>query len=340
MAILGAIAGSGAAIGVLLGGILTEYVGWEWIFFVNVPIAVGTLFFVRRFVRESRLEGDHRHFDALGAVTITSALMLLVYALTQANNNGWGSAKTIGILLVSAALHCAFLFIERRSPAPLVPLSFFRRRTPTGANVIGFGLGTMMFGTFFLLSLYMQQILGFSAMETGVGYLAVALTAVVAAGLSQALVTKIGVRPVLASGLLLLTGALIFFSQISVDGSYIGDLLPGFLLMGVGLGFSFVPISIAALGGVPPPEAGLASGLINTSQQIGGALGVAILTTVATSRTDNLLSEGESTPDAFVGGYSLAFWVAAVFGVISLIATFLLLRKRELDVAPAGTPIG
>jgi EmrB/QacA subfamily drug resistance transporter len=340
LGILGAIAGSGAAIGVLLGGILTEYAGWEWIFLVNVPIGVGTLFLVRKYVRESRLDAEHRHFDALGAATITAGLMLLVYALTQANNNGWGSAKTIGILLASAVLHVAFLVIEARSPAPLVPLRFFRRRTPTGANVIGFGLGTMMFGTFFLLSLYMQEILGFSALKTGVGYLAVALTAMAAAIVSQALVTKAGVRPVLVTGLTLLFASLIYFAQISVDGSYVADLLPGFLLMGVGLGFSFVPISIAALGGVPPPEAGLASGLINTSQQIGGALGVAILTTVATNRTDTLLANGKDSPEAFVSGYSLAFWVAAIFGVISLVATFVLLRKRELEVAPAGAPLG
>ncbi|MEW6583681.1 MAG: MFS transporter [Actinomycetota bacterium] len=339
LGILGAIAGSGAAIGVLLGGILTEYAGWEWIFYVNAPIGVIALLLVPRVVRESRAEGMKRHFDSAGAVTITAALMVLVYALTQANNNGWGSATTIGLLIVSAALTAAFLVIETRSAHPLVPLRFFRKRTPAGANLIGFGLGTMVFGMFFLLSLYMQQVLGFSALKTGVGYLAVALTAVVASGAAQAVVTRVGVKPALATGMALLGLGLVYFTWISVDGSYLVDLLPGFLLTGVGLGFAFVPVSIAALGGVEGHEAGLASGLINTSQQIGGALGVAILTTVSTTRTENLIADGAARPSAFTSGYSLAFWVAAAFALVSLIATFAYLRKEELRAAPAGAPV-
>jgi EmrB/QacA subfamily drug resistance transporter len=338
LGILGAIAGSGAAIGVLLGGVLTEYAGWEWIFYVNAPIGVATFFFVRRFVAESRNEELRRHFDTLGAVTITTALMILVYALTQANNAGWASAQTIGLLLASAALHVVFLAIETRSPSPLVPLRFFRRRTPTGANIVGFGLGTMVFGMFFLLSLYQQQVLGFSALETGIGYLAVALTAVAASGIAQALVTKLGVKPVLIVGMLLLAGGLLYFTQISVDGSYLSDLLIGFLLIGVGLGFSFVPISIAALAGVPPIEAGLASGLINTSQQIGGALGVAILTTVATTKTEDVLAQGADQAVALTDGFSLAFWVGVGFAVISLTATLIALKRTDLQVAPAGSP--
>jgi len=340
LGILGAIAGSGAAIGVLLGGVLTEYIGWEWIFFVNVPIGVAALLLVPRLVRESRAQGMERHFDSLGAVTITAGLMLLVYALTQANNAGWASAQTIGLLLASAALHVAFVRVEMRSRSPLVPLRFFRRRTPTGANVIGFGLGTMVFGMFFLLSLYMQQVLGFSALETGVGYLAVALTAVVASGLAQALVTKAGVKPVLAVGMILLAGGLLYFTQISVDGSYAADLLPGFILVGVGLGFAFVPVSIAALAGVPPIEAGLASGLINTSQQIGGALGVAILTTVSTTRTEGLLAGGTDPATAFTKGFSLAFWVGVAFAAASFLATLVALRRDELQAVPAGAPVG
>ena len=336
LGILGAIAGSGAAIGVLLGGILTEYAGWEWIFYINAPIGIATFFLVRRFVAESRVEGLARHFDALGAVTVTASLMLLVYGLTQANNAGWASAQTIGVLIASAVLMVATLFIEQRSPSPLVPLRFFRRVTPTGANIIGFGLGTIVFGMFFLLSLYMQQVLGFSAVKTGLGYLAVALTAIVASGIAQALVTKIGVRPVLAAGMLLLAAGLVYFTFISVDGTYLGDLLIGFLAIGVGLGFCFVPVSIAALAGVPPVEAGLASGLINTSQQIGGALGVAIMTAVATSRTDSLVESGTDTPQALTDGFSAAFWVGVAFAVASFIATFVLLRPRELEATPAG----
>ena len=197
LGILGGIAGSGAAIGVLAGGVLTEYAGWEWIFLVNVPIGIATLFFVPRYVRESRATNLTRHFDAAGATTVTAGLMFLVYGLTQSTNNGWTSWQTIGALSAAAVLIATFVFIEARSRSPLVPLSFFRKRTPTGANIIGFGLGTMIFGVFFMLSLYMQQVLGYSAMQTGVGYLAVALTAVVAAGASQALVTKLGVKPVL-----------------------------------------------------------------------------------------------------------------------------------------------
>jgi EmrB/QacA subfamily drug resistance transporter len=338
LGILGGIAGSGAAIGVLAGGVLTEYAGWEWIFLVNVPIGIATLFFVPRYVRESRATNLTRHFDAAGATTVTAGLMFLVYGLTQSTNNGWTSIATIGSLGAAAVLIAAFLVIEARSRSPLVPLSFFRKRTPTGANIIGFGLGTMIFGVFFMLSLYMQQVLGYSAMETGVGYLAVALTAVVAAGTSQALVTRLGVKPVLISGMVLLGIGMAFFSQVSVGGSYVGDLLPGFLLIGVGMGFSFVPISIAALAGVTSTEAGLASGLINTSQQIGGALGIAVLATVSTTRTENLLSDGTARAAALTGGFSIAFWVAAAFAVVSLIATIALLRRDDLETVGNEQP--
>jgi EmrB/QacA subfamily drug resistance transporter len=339
LGILGGIAGSGAAIGVLAGGVLTEYAGWEWIFLVNVPIGIATLFFVPRYVRESRATNLTRHFDAAGATTVTGGLMFLVYGLTQSTNNGWTSGRTIGALSAAAVLIATFVFVEARSRSPLVPLSFFRKRTPTGANIIGFGLGTMIFGVFFMLSLYMQQVLGYSAMQTGVGYLAVALTAVVAAGASQALVTRLGVKPVLISGMVLLGLGLAFFSQVSVGGSYVGDLLPGFLLIGVGMGFSFVPISIAALAGITSTEAGLASGLINTSQQIGGALGIAILATVSTTRTDDLLAKGTERAAALTGGFSIAFWVAAAFAVVSLVATIALLRRDDLAAVEEQQPL-
>ena len=343
LGILGGIAGSGAAIGVLMGGVFTQYVSWEWIFFVNIPIAAIALALVPRYVRESKAEGLARHFDSLGAVTVTASLMLLVFGLTQANRVGWASAQTIGVFAASAVLMAVFLWNETRSRSPLVPLSIFKRRTLTGANIIGFGLGTMIFGMFFLLSLYMQQVLGFSAMETGFGYLAVALTVIVAATISQGLVTKLGVKPVLVVGMALLTIGLVYFTQVSVDGSYVVDLLPGFLIIGVGMGFSFVPISIAALAGVQGPEAGLASGLINTSQQIGGALGLALLTTVATTRTTNLLDSGTPPPEALTSGFSIAFWVAAGFGLASLITTLVVLRQKDLPAVgaePAPVPAG
>jgi EmrB/QacA subfamily drug resistance transporter len=343
LGILGGIAGSGAAIGVLMGGVFTQYVSWEWIFFVNIPIAAIALALVPRYVRESHADGLTKHFDAIGAVTVTASLMLLVFGLTQANRVGWASTQTILVFLGSAVLMAAFLWNETRSRSPLVPLGIFKRRTLTGANVVGFGLGTMIFGMFFLLSLYMQQVLGFSAMETGFGYLAVALTVIVAATISQGLVTKLGVKPVLVAGMALLLAGLVYFTQVSVDGSYVTDLLPGFLIIGVGMGFSFVPISIAALAGVEGPEAGLASGLINTSQQIGGALGLALQTTVATTRTTDLLESGTPQPEALTSGFSLAFWVAAGFALASLITTILVLRQKDIPAVgaePAPVPAG
>ena len=342
LGVLGAIAGSGAAIGVLLGGILTEYVGWEWVFFVNVPIGLAALAFVRPYVRESKAPDLARHFDAWGATTVTTGLILFVFAVTRAPTVGWTSPEVILSFVGWAVLSAAFIVIEVRSHSPLVPLTIFRRRTLTAANTIGLILGMAVFGMFYLLSLYMQIVLGFSALETGVGYLAVALTAVLASGAAQALSTRLGVKPVLASGMLLLAGGLVFFTQISVGGSYVADLLPGFLLIGVGLGFAFVPVSIAALAGATGKEAGLASGLINTNQQIGGAIGLAILTTISTTRTDNLVAEGVSQLDALTDGYSLAFWVAAGIALVGVAVTLLALRREDLvmEEAPAGAGVG
>jgi EmrB/QacA subfamily drug resistance transporter len=335
LGIWGAMGGSGAAVGVLMGGVLTKWLGWEWIFFVNVPVGVTVLLLVRSVVRESRATNAVRHFDALGAVLITSALVLLVYALTRANVNGWTSAQTIGVLAASAVLLVAFVVVELHSKAPLVPLGIFARlRTLTGANVVGFLLGGLTFAMFFMLSLYMQQVLGMSALQAGVGYLAVALTAIAASGIAQAVVTKIGVKPAMAFGLVLMTLGNLWFTQVSADGSYAVDLLPGFLAIGVGLGFSFVPMSIAALAGVAPHEAGLASGLINTSQQIGGALGVAVLSTVSTSRAEHLVAHGESQAEALTSGFALSFWVAVGFGLAALAATLLLIRREELAAVP------
>jgi EmrB/QacA subfamily drug resistance transporter len=335
LGVLGGIAGSGAAIGVLLGGVLTEYVGWEWVFFVNVPIGLTALFFVRRFVRESKAPNMARHFDAWGATTITVGLILFVFALTRAPTVGWTSPQVILSFVGWAVLTAASIFIELRSRSPLVPLAIFRRRTLSAANGIGLILGMAVFGMFYLLSLYMQIVLGFSALETGLGYLAVALTAVVASGAAQALSTKAGVKPVLATGMALLAAGLIFFTQISVDGSYVADLLPGFFLIGVGLGFAFVPVSIAALAGATGEEAGLQSGLINTNQQIGGAIGLAILITVSTTRSDNLVEDGVAKLQALTDGYSLAFWVAAGIAVLGVIVTLFALKREDLVMETA-----
>jgi EmrB/QacA subfamily drug resistance transporter len=341
LGVLGAISGAGAAIGVILGGVLTQYAGWEWIFFVNVPIAIVTLFLVPRLVRESRAEGLARHFDAQGAVAVTGSLMLFVYALTRSTQVGWSSLETILCLIGSAALMLIFFLIESRSESPLVPLRIFRRRTLTAANTIGFLLGTMVFGMFFLLSLYMQKVLGFSAIDTGLDYLAVALTAVIASGVAQGLVTRIGVKPALIFGLAMVGGGLVYFTQISANGSYFSDLFAGFIILGIGLGFTFVPISIAALAGVTGRDAGLASGLINTSQQIGGALGLAILTTVSTNHITSALKSGTPEPQALTSGYALAFWVAAALAGVAIVATIFLVKREEVAVEPAtaGAPV-
>jgi EmrB/QacA subfamily drug resistance transporter len=340
LGVLGAISGAGAAIGVILGGVLTQYVGWEWIFFVNVPIGLLTLIFVPRVVRESHAEGMERRFDAIGAFTVTSSLMLFVYALTRTTQVGWSSLETILEMIGSVVLMAFFIAWEARSRFALVPLRIFRRRTLTGANVIGFLLGTMIFGMFFLLSLYMQQVLGFTAIKTGVGYLAVALTAVVSSGVAQALVTKLGIKPALIGGLTLVGGGLVYFTQISPTGSYFVDLFPGFIILGIGLGFTFVPISIAALAGVTGRDAGLASGLINTSQQIGGALGLAILTTVYATHSSSLLRSGTPRASALTSGFALAFWVAAGVAAAAIVTTLLIVRRRDLQVQaePATVP--
>jgi EmrB/QacA subfamily drug resistance transporter len=341
LGVWGAMGGGGAAVGVLMGGVLTKWLGWEWIFFVNVPVGAAVLLLTRSIVRESRSNAATRHFDAAGAVLITSALVLLVFALTRANTVGWGAAQTLLILAGSAVLHAAFLAVELRSKAPLVPLGIFRRlRTLSGANVVGFLLGGLTFAMFFMLSLYMQQVLGLSALQTGVGYLAVALTAVASSGVAQAFVTKIGVKPTMTFGVALMGLGNLWFTQVSAGGSYAVDLLPGFLAIGVGIGFSFVPMSIAALAGVEAEEAGLASGLINTSQQIGGALGVALFSTVATSRTDHLRAGGESLRSALAGGFSVAFWVAVGFAAAALLATLLMIHREELAAVPTAAEVG
>jgi EmrB/QacA subfamily drug resistance transporter len=330
LGIWGAIGGSGAAAGVLLGGILTKFAGWEWIFFVNVPVGALVLALTRPIVRESRIPGL-RGFDAGGAITITSSLLVLVYAISKAPEVGWGTARTIGLLIASAALFVAFLVIETRSPSPMVSFDIFRIRSVTGANVCGLFLGAVVFSNFFLLTLYVQQVLGYSALKTGLTFLATAGTVVLMAGVSQALVTKVGPRPVMAVGLALITGGMLWYTQIPVEASFVTDLLPGYLLVGVGMAFSFIPMSIAALGGVEPEEAGLASGLINASQQIGGALGVAIAATVAFTHTKTLLASGHSPAQAATSGFALGFWVIAGISALSVVACLTLVRGQELE---------
>jgi EmrB/QacA subfamily drug resistance transporter len=291
----GAVGAFGAVAGVLLGGVLTDWLSWEWVFYVNVPVGVLGLVLAPILLHESR-DARVKSFDVPGAVLVTSGLVLLVFTITQANQYGWSSAETIGLFAGSAVLLAAFLGWESRSAEPLMPFSIFRLRTLVGANIAGVILGTALFAMFLMLTLYMQQVLSYSAMRTGVAYLAVAGTAIFWSALAAQLVTRVGVKPVLVAGMATLTAGLVYFTQVSVGGSYLGDLLPGFLLIGLGLGFSFVPISIAALAGVQPAEAGLASGLFNTTQQIGGALGIAALSTIATTQTDDAVQAGTALP--------------------------------------------
>src|SRR5436309_13264882 len=286
LGVWGAVGGFGAAAGVLLGGILTDALSWEWIFFVNVPVGTAAFALTPLLLTESR-DARVRRFDLPGAVLVTGGLSSLVYAITQAGQDGWLAGKTLSFFAVSLVLLVGFVVWEMRHPEPLMRFGILRTKTISGANAAGFIMGTALFAMFLMLTLYMQQVLGYSAMKTGVAYLAVAGTAIFTSGIAAQLVTRIGVKPVLVTGMVTLTAGLVYFTQVSVGGSYLGDLLPGFLLIAVGIGFAFVPISIAALAGVQPAEAGLASGLINTSQQIGGALGIAALSTIATSRTSS-----------------------------------------------------
>ena len=334
LGVWGAVGGFGAAAGVLLGGILTDALSWEWIFFVNIPIGVAGFALAPVLLAESR-DARVKSFDLPGAVLVTGGLSLLVYAITEAGRDGWLAGQTIAFFATSLALLAGFVGWELRHPEPLMRFGILRTKTVTGANVAGFIMGTAMFSMFLMLTLYMQQVLGYSAMKTGVAYLAVAGTAILWSAVAAQLVTRIGVRPVLTVGMTMLTGGLVYFTQVSVDGTYLNDLLPGFLLIGVGIGFSFVPISIAALAGVQPAEAGLASGLINTSQQIGGALGIAALSTIATSQTSDAVASGAAVPDALVDGFTAAFLAGVIIAGLGIVAALTLIRKDELEQAPA-----
>ena len=333
LGVWGAVGGFGAAAGVLLGGILTDALSWEWIFFVNIPVGLAAVALAPVLLKESR-DTRVKSFDALGAVLVTSGLTALVLAITQGNEWGWSSGRTLGVFALSAALLVGFVVWENRVAEPLMRFGLLRTKTVLGANVSGFILGTALFSMFLILTLYMQQVLGYSAMKTGVAYLAVAGTSIIWANVAAAMVNRVGVRPLIAGGMALLAVGMILFAQIPVDGSYAADLLPGFLIVALGMALCFVPISIAALAGVSQAEAGIASGLINTSQQIGGAVGIALLSSIAISRTENELVSGTAPPEAFTSGFQLAFWVGAGIALVGVVAALVLIRQEE--IAPAG----
>jgi EmrB/QacA subfamily drug resistance transporter len=334
LGVWGAVGGFGAAAGVLMGGIFTDALSWEWIFFLNLPVGVSAMALAPVLLGESR-DARAASFDALGALLVTAGLTTAVYGITQANDYGWGSGTTVGIFAAALLLLVGFVIRETRAKDPLMSFSILRIKTVAGANIAGFILGTALFSMFLMLTLYMQQVLGYSAMKTGVAYLAVALTSIAGAMVAQQLVTRVGVKPVLVTGMSLLTVGLLSFTQVSVDGSYLADLLPGFLIIAIGLSFSFVPISIAALAGIEAKDAGLASGLINTTQQIGGALGIAVLSSVAIAQTNNATKAGDAVPTALTSGFQAAFWVGAAVAALGVLASILLIRKDELAAAPA-----
>ncbi len=331
LGIWGAVAGAGGAAGVLLGGVLTSGLSWRWVLFVNVPIGIAAAALAPRTLAESHGDNSTRTFDFPGAVTVTAGLALLVYAVVDAVNVGWGSTTTIVRLAAAAILLVSFVVIEQRSRNPLVPFSIFRLRTLRGADIVGLLIGMSLFSMFFFISLYLQDVMHYSPIKTGISYLPLAVGIILSAGAASQLVNRLGFKIPLIAGLLLIAGGLLWFSQVPAPGgSYVSDILGPSLLAAVGLGLAFVPVTIAAVTGTRPHEAGLASGLINTSQQVGGALGLAILATVANSRTQSLFHAGvHNASVALTKGYDRAFLVGAGFAVAGAILAAVLISSRD-----------
>ena len=326
---LGAVSGAGGAIGVLAGGMLTTWLSWPSIFFVNLPVGALIVAAARPLLPESRASLARRRFDVAGAVTVTGGLSLLVYAVVTASSHGWASATTIGLLAGAATLIAGFIVIEARSAAPLLPLTFFRNRTVTAANLAGLLLGGLMFPMFVFLSLYMQQVLGYSAIRAGLAFLVIAGGLIASSGLAQDLVTRVGTKLVLTAGLLGLTVAQVLFARLPVAGHFTGDLLPGFMVVAAAMGLAFVGDVIASTAGVTPADAGLASGLINASQQIGGAIGLAVATSVAATRTAALLRAGHPETAALAGGFHDAFILTGALALAAAAAATLIRRTRS-----------
>jgi len=329
----GAIGMVGATIGLVAGGLLTRYLGWEYIFYLNVPIGAAALVAAPRLVPESRLETARRRFDTLGAITVTGGLLLLVYGLSKASQAGWGSASSVVPLVVAAALLVTFLVVEVRAEAPLLPLRIFRLRPVAAANAVGLLVGGSFYAFVFIGTLYMQQVLGYSALETGIAWLFGSMASAVLAGVSQTLVTRLGPGPVMALGMTLVGGGIIWAGQSPVNGNYWTDLLGPVLVVGAGTAFTFIPISIAGLTGITEREAGLASGLLNTSQQIGGAIGVAIASTVAVTHLRALVGHGKATNIALTGSFHWGFWTAGAIALLAPAAVAIVLRRKGTPAA-------
>jgi EmrB/QacA subfamily drug resistance transporter len=327
-----AIAAGGGAVGLLLGGALTDLASWPWIFIVNIPVGLFALALAARFIPESRIEAKHRSFDLAGAVTVTSGLVVIVYAIVKAQAYGWGSGRTIGLLAAGAVLLATFVFIESRSVAPLMRLSIFRVRTLAVGDGVLLLVASGMFGMFFFASLYVQEILGYSPLRAGLAFLPVTVGIAIGAGVAQPLIRRIGVRNVSVIGVTLAAAGMSWLTRLPVHGSYVGDLLVGLMPMSIGMGLTFVPITLLGTSGVKAEDSGLASGLFNTAQQVGGSLGLAILSTLAASQTSSLVSRHAApTPGDLVAGYQVAFTAATVMlatGAVILVAA---LRRRHLQ---------
>jgi EmrB/QacA subfamily drug resistance transporter len=323
-----AIAIGGSAVGLIVGGALTQYISWPWIFFINVPVGIAVFLLSLRFVPESKAEVVHRSFDVAGAVTVTGGLMTLVYAIVEAQEKGWTSAQTIGTFVLSAVLLVSFVFIELRTKAPLVRLSIFRTRSLTAANVTMFLVGAGLFAMFFFNSLYLQRVLGYGPLDAGLAFLPFTAGIILSAGFASNFAPKLGVRPVAIGGMIVTIAGMLLLTQLPVDGSYVSDVLPALVLTSLGLGCVFVPLTLVATTGLVNEDQGLASGLFNTSQQIGGALGLAILATIAASRSSNVT--GVSQSQALVDGFHAAFLGGAIFVTGALVAYVSLLRRRDV----------
>ncbi len=331
LGVWGSVAGAGGAAGVLLGGVLTSGLSWRWVLFVNVPIGVICVLLSPRVLQESRSEAETRSFDIPGAIAVTAGLALLVYALVNAVNAGWGSTETLLLIAGAVVLLAAFLAIELRSRAPLMPFSIFRLRTLRGADTVALLIGMSLFSMFFFISLYMQQVLHYSALRAGLSYLPLAVAIILSAGVASVGVTRFGFKPILFVGLLFVAGGLYWFSRVpGTGGTFAADVLGPSILAAIGLGLSFVPVTIAAVTGTRPQEAGLASGLVNTAQQIGGALGLAILATIANSRTNEVIHGGQHhVAIALTKGFERAFLVGSGFALFGAFLTAVLISSRD-----------
>jgi EmrB/QacA subfamily drug resistance transporter len=331
LGVWGAVAGAGGAAGVLLGGVLTSGLSWRWVLFVNVPIGVICALLAPRLLQESRSEEENRSFDIPGAATVTAGLALLVYALVDAVNVGWGSSATLLKIAGAVVLLIAFLAIERRSRAPLMPFSIFRLRTLRGADTVALLIGMSLFSMFFFISLYMQQVLHYSALKAGLSYLPLAIAIILSAGAASVGVTRFGFKPILIVGLLFVAAGLYWFSRVpGTGGTFAANVLGPSILAAIGLGLSFVPVTIAAVTGTRPHEAGLASGLVNTAQQVGGALGLAILASIANSRTKDVISGGQhNAAIALTKGFERAFLVGTGFALVGALLAAVLISSRD-----------